>query len=481
MHRSHYLTALLSSLRELPGAREALPLRGIRARCLRFFLAFPLAMIFVNTQGFFFAAYPGPGPLPATTYAFLAFAAGAAGFFACCRAENLARVSRAAALLTLAGAAPWLFLPPGGAAFWCLLLLMAGVGGCLSCGSFFFVFLLNNTERFFGSALMVLVISLIRLAGALAEISLPVKKLVALAVLLPLGACLLACRAEDCRGMGAARPEPPARVVWLAVFVLLSYFAIRISGFYAPAFGPPSSPVLLCVMGVLPALLCVAVQLAFRRSIWTLCNVFFLAALLSYALWYAGFPEAAHALAELRGIGLLTSFYLIGCVTNKFCSFRAHKRLTLLCVATVGVLYLGIDLLQLTLPGTPVAAATALVLFAAFLLLSPAFSQYLFLADWSQELRAACMTAAAAPGSGKAALESQVLTLDGTGLSPREKQVTLLLLQGLTLRQIAPELGLTASTVATYSKTIYKKLGINSRAELFIRFGGQPAPPKRQP
>ena len=253
----------------------------------------------------------------------------------------------------------------------------------------------------------------------------------------------------------------------------------RIPAIAAPTLAPP---IKISAIGraVAAALLCVAVQLAFRRSIWTLCNVFFLAALLSYALWYAGFPEAAHALAELRGIGLLTSFYLIGCVTNKFCSFRAHKRLTLLCVATVGVLYLGIDLLQLTLPGTPVAAATALVLFAAFLLLSPAFSQYLFLADWSQELRAACMTAAAAPGSGKAALESQVLTLDGTGLSPREKQVTLLLLQGLTLRQIAPELGLTASTVATYSKSIYKKLGINSRAELFIRFGGQPAPPKRQ-
>ncbi|MPM17922.1 hypothetical protein SDC9_64322 [bioreactor metagenome] len=46
----------------------------------------------------------------------------------------------------------------------------------------------------------------------------------------------------------------------------------------------------------------------------------------------------------------------------------------------------------------------------------------------------------------------------------------------MTLRQVAPELGLTASTVATYSKTIYKKLGINSRAELFLLFGGQRVP-----
>ena len=65
----------------------------------------------------------------------------------------------------------------------------------------------------------------------------------------------------------------------------------------------------------------------------------------------------------------------------------------------------------------------------------------------------------------------QTPSLDDTNLSPREKQVVLLLLQGMTLRQVAPELGLTVSTVATYSKIIYKKLGINSRAELFLLFG----------
>ena len=70
-----------------------------------------------------------------------------------------------------------------------------------------------------------------------------------------------------------------------------------------------------------------------------------------------------------------------------------------------------------------------------------------------------------------AAEQKQPPSLDDTNLSPREKQVVLLLLQGMTLRQVAPELGLTVSTVSTYSKAIYKKLGINSRAELFLLFG----------
>lgn len=68
-------------------------------------------------------------------------------------------------------------------------------------------------------------------------------------------------------------------------------------------------------------------------------------------------------------------------------------------------------------------------------------------------------------------LPNRYTLLDETRLTPREKQVVILLLRGMTLRQIAPELGLTFSTVATYSKNIYKKLNINSRAELFFLFG----------
>ena len=90
--------------------------------------------------------------------------------------------------------------------------------------------------------------------------------------------------------------------------------------------------------------------------------------------------------------------------------------------------------------------------------LSPVFSRYLFFADWYRQ------TQEKPENEGTGQLQ------DLSVLTPREKQVVLLLLQGMTLRQTAAELGLTLSTVSTYSKTIYKKLGINSRSELFIRF-----------
>jgi len=477
MLKSHYLTQLSASLRELPGAQEAMSVRSVRRRYLPYFFAFPLAMIFVNAESFFFSAAAVAGGLPVTACAYLAFTAGAAVFFACCREGSAARMSRAAAVLAAAGLVPWLLLPAGLPAFVCLLVLMAGIGGCVFCSSFSFVFVLNNAERLYGSALMLLAIRFFKLLALLPEISPLVRKAAALVLAAALVVSMLRCRQQDFqakREAGAARFDGG---VWLSVFLLLAYFAIRITGFYAPAFRCRPASFLLGALELLPLLACVAVLTVLRRSVWTLCNVFFLSALLSYGMWYAGFPEAAHLFAELKEVGFLAAFYLIGCVTNRFCDFRTHRRLVFLCMALTGALFLAVELLQLRLPGTPVAIVTASALFAAFLLLSPAFSKYLFLADWSQELRAVCMRAPQSAPAGGGELGRQVSRLDGTALSPREKQVALLLLQGLTLRQIAPELKLTPATVATYCKAVYKKLGINSRAELFLRFGAGAEPP----
>ena len=53
-------------------------------------------------------------------------------------------------------------------------------------------------------------------------------------------------------------------------------------------------------------------------------------------------------------------------------------------------------------------------------------------------------------------------------LSKREQQVARLLLHGLTLRQISAELNLSYPTVNTHQTAIYRKLEINSRAELLL-------------
>lgn len=55
-------------------------------------------------------------------------------------------------------------------------------------------------------------------------------------------------------------------------------------------------------------------------------------------------------------------------------------------------------------------------------------------------------------------------------LTPRERAVFLLLLEGYTLKESAKRLSVKYSTVNTHMTGIYKKLNVNSRAELIIRY-----------
>lgn len=54
-----------------------------------------------------------------------------------------------------------------------------------------------------------------------------------------------------------------------------------------------------------------------------------------------------------------------------------------------------------------------------------------------------------------------------SALAQRERQVILRILDGVTVEQIAGELGLKPTTVITYRSRAYEKLGIRSRRELF--------------
>jgi DNA-binding CsgD family transcriptional regulator len=55
-------------------------------------------------------------------------------------------------------------------------------------------------------------------------------------------------------------------------------------------------------------------------------------------------------------------------------------------------------------------------------------------------------------------------------LTPREYDLFLLLLEGYKLKESAKQLSVKYSTANTHMTAIYKKLNVNSRAELIIRY-----------
>lgn len=59
-----------------------------------------------------------------------------------------------------------------------------------------------------------------------------------------------------------------------------------------------------------------------------------------------------------------------------------------------------------------------------------------------------------------------------SGLGAREQQVLEALVKGLTYKEIASELLISISTVATYVRRIYEKLHVSNRREIIARFKG---------
>jgi len=70
-------------------------------------------------------------------------------------------------------------------------------------------------------------------------------------------------------------------------------------------------------------------------------------------------------------------------------------------------------------------------------------------------------------------------TLRRAPLTPRERDVVSLLVGGASTREIAADTGLTVSTVNTYLKRIFSKLGVHSRVELIARMAGTATIPPR--
>ena len=76
---------------------------------------------------------------------------------------------------------------------------------------------------------------------------------------------------------------------------------------------------------------------------------------------------------------------------------------------------------------------------------------------------------------GRRSGESVSATLKRAPLTPRERDVVALLVAGCSTRDIASRTGLTVSTVNTYLKRIFSKLGVHSRVELVARMAGTEA------
>lgn len=173
--------------------------------------------------------------------------------------------------------------------------------------------------------------------------------------------------------------------------------------------------------------------------------------------------EAASSLFIGTGssIGMINMYYMLGVIGKKYNSIR-YVRFSILFIGICGGLagiIAGNMIYNANAPYISVASSIAgSAVMIVILIISPVLSQTYYKDEWVGDTE-------------KTEIDNEHGAMfKKYGLSRRETEVAKLLLEGYTLRQISVIISISYSTVNTYCTSIYRKLNINSRSELFILF-----------
>ncbi len=384
--------------------------------------------------------------------------------------DKFQKLLRGSAVLMLLGFVPYVFLPRGMGRVMFGAIGYIGLGGVVTGARCGYAFVCNNAERLFGIIVMFFAVMLIRAASCLQWSNVLTLYILPLSLLAGMSYCVFRFREEDFEVKQEATKADASGLYWAFAFFTL-YFAVDpyiASAIDGDLYQREYLVMLLawCLMGLLLG----AVFLGLRISTWHLWNLFFLSAIgmgvfgLLAPRLDSLYPQ--YFFAGLSYLGWPLCIYTLGCAQRRFASYALLKKCTLVYVLISPINSIAndfvVDLFPDQLPLITLIFVLSITI--AMLMLSPISYKQLFSALWIRDIYKSDMQR----------LREQVNKADRLGqygLTPRQREVAVLLLAAKTRRQIAGELGLSESTVKMHAGELYKKLGINSRTELFRLFG----------
>jgi len=369
----------------------------------------------------------------------------------------------------LAGFAPLLLQPAGTTRLICGVVAMAGLGGAVTCARCGYAFAANNAERLIGifvaslGSVGVFMLDVLHVGGRLAGILLPVLPLVLLVT------CLLSFRESDLEVRKETSRADNKGLYWALAFMMAFMGA---EGYITGLVHTQHrTGYLLFIAGFFVSACILFVTLIVRRiPIWHLWTLFFVlavtAAILAVTAPQLGSALPYHLFCGLADFGWPLSLYMLACAQRRFASYRLLKRCTVIFILFSPLTTLSSGFVKAGFPSFFPAAALVYVLTMLFLFLLtlPYSYRHLFSVIWISDFNKSDMDL----------LREKVEEADrfsGYGLTPRQREVAVLLLAAKTRRQISGELKLSESTVKMHTSDLYRKLGINSRVELFRLFG----------
>jgi DNA-binding CsgD family transcriptional regulator len=172
-------------------------------------------------------------------------------------------------------------------------------------------------------------------------------------------------------------------------------------------------------------------------------------------------------------MGYVVILYMLGGAVKRSGSYKVFRLYCLVTFIEYFAITLGFDLLyaRVALPNHYVAFAVIVVLSCVCGAAAPGLQKRLFEADWTDGFHLADM-----PEYREALAEATEIDERGAlNLTPREREIFTLLLTDMTPKYILAELKISRGTLNTHTNNLYRKLGIQSRTEMLVKYGKLPA------
>jgi DNA-binding CsgD family transcriptional regulator len=344
-------------------------------------------------------------------------------------------------------------------------------GLCAACAFFFFCFVLNNIERLFGMALIQFyygiyyatwsVFPVFHTAGETwGAVSVTAVFLV---IVFLCGKKQPETRIDN-DGAGSGVPFVIGLdLVFYMIVCMVNYIEWGENSLSGLAFGAGT---------FISVGLVIVVQLLIGRSALYLWLMFLVFSLLGLgALLYdtrLTIISGSFAYGLGDGLGYIVICYMCAGAIKRSKSLRMFRLYCLMFFIEYFVIS-GLFTLYFNYFDTPhkfLAFGVVLVLVSVSLLLMPFMQKRLFDADWTDGLYLRDMEEYSRPFARTEAINAE----NHLDLTPREEEIFTMLLSGRAPKEIAYTLKISYYTVLFHQKNLYRKLGIQSRAELFARY-----------
>lgn len=367
------------------------------------------------------------------------------------------------------GFVPFILMPESDLRLLFAVIAYAGLGGAVTSARCGYAFAINNAERFVGILFMFLACTVVRQVNDETANELFWAQILPMLLVIALSVCLILFREKDLE-VKEESSKTDAKAMYWALAYFIMYFAV--DGFTWSLLDSSlrSEYNWLLAGTLISAALLVIMLVVLKLNVWHIWNVFFISTLIMAVFavlsGQMGTSKPHYFFSGLSIIGWPLCIYMLACVQRRFASYKLLKKCTVIFVIVSPIAGMSDEIVDEFFPDYISAAtlAAAVLLIVLAFVLSPLSYKELFSKKWIVQLSANDMELF------REKVEKKD-EFDQYGLTARQKEIAVMLLAAKTRRQIAGELGVSESTVKNHTSELYKKLGINSRVELFRLFG----------